>query len=105
MNTWFARLPPELILSIMDRIDVLDLPAFICSNYPLLRHNNIAPQLSTLEVAAMRQRTLHGPPFSRAPLPRNDLPLPPELWLPVSRNLSLDDKISFAVATWWLRWA
>lgn len=98
-------LPAELILSILDRIDVLDLPAFVCAIFSLLRHHGIAPPASQQEVSAMRRANINPLALPRRQSFRQDCllgihSLPAELRVQVNRYLSMGDRIVFAIAIW-----
>ena len=101
----FYQLPAELILNVLDQIDTLDLPAFICAVFTLLRHHNIAPNVSADEAAAIRRMPLRACERSdiRSRATGSSLglhSLPPELVVHINQHLTTGERINFAVATW-----
>ena len=101
----FYRLPAELILHVLDQVDTLDLPALICAVFGLLRHHNIAPNVSAHEATVMRRVSLSisgGPEMrGRSAVSSPGLQrLPPELVVQINRHLTTGERVNFAVATW-----
>lgn len=100
-----SLLPAELLLSVLDRVDALDLPAFVCAAFSLLRHHGIAPPASQQEVSAMRRayiNPLASPrqlSFSQSSL-LGIQSLPAELRVQVNRYLGTGDRVVFAIAIW-----
>lgn len=98
-------LPAELILNVLDRVDVLDLPAFVCAIFSLLRHHGIAPPASPREVSAMRRVNIDPLASPRQQsFSQNCLlgihSLPAELRVQVNRYLGTGDRVVFAIAIW-----
>ena len=98
-------LPAELMLNVLDRVDVLDLPAFVCAIFSLLRHHGIAPPVSQEEVSAMRRANINPLASPRQqPFSQNCLlgihSLPAELRVQVNRYLGTGDRVVFAIAIW-----
>ena len=105
-NQWaLYRLPAELLLNILDRLDILEFPSVISAMFPLLRHHGIAPPILVGELSAMRSAAARGRVCQHA-IPchighRSGLAtLPIELLLQTTGYLSTGDKVNFTIATW-----
>ena len=99
-------LPPEIILVIVERVDIFDLPGLVCALYPVLSTHNIAGQVSRWEALALKRAS---PTVTCSPtgpclrLSGTGLPaLPMELRLQLYRYLNPADKVNLAVATMWM---
>lgn len=98
------QLPPELILAILDKLDLIVFPAMIIGMYHLLRHHGIAPLMSSLDLKRfLKCSNPDGPPRSKDDVSHNDpqgfYRLPMEIRLDVYKHLSARDKINFVLAT------
>lgn len=99
-------LPTEILLFILERVDALDLPPLICAIYTLLRRRGIASPVSTAEVLAMRRATFgilkpmqRRNHLSERPIGIQTLPL--ELILHINRQLTIAEKVNYAIAAMW----
>ncbi len=97
------QLPPELILAILDKLDLIVFPAMIIGMFHLLRHHGIAPAMTTTDLKLFlkcsnpsRLNNDTGPKTTAA---RGFYSLPMEIRLEVYRHLSAREKISFVLAT------
>ena len=104
-SCYLNNLPAELLFSILEVIDPLDLPAFLCANFTILSHHRIVWPLSPHEAYAIRRLnhpSLRLPKLGtgRAPVRSCLARLPPELRAFVNRYLSTEERIKFAMATW-----
>ena len=105
-NQWaLYRLPAELLLNILDRLDILEFPSVISAMFPLLRHHGIAPPILAAERSAMRSAAARGRVRQHAipshPGHRSGLAtLPIELLLQTTSYLSTAEKVNFTIATW-----
>ena len=93
------RLPPELLLNILDRLDFVEFPSVILALFPLLRRHGIAPPISDGEHRAMS---------TAARTYRCNIPgqlshlasIPFELLLQTARHLTTVDKVNLTIAIW-----
>jgi hypothetical protein len=118
---YFARLPNEILLEILEPLNVLDFSNLVPALYPLLRARNLAPTILLAEARTMMNfhrvwewgsaignmgpRATRWRPVSpiamRVPVFVTTIrSLPPELILHMSDYMSTQDKINFAIATW-----
>jgi hypothetical protein len=120
---YFARLPNEILLEILEPLNVLDFTSLVPALYPLLRARNLAPTILPVEARKMmslrrvwewdstvgntRPRTttwrwVSSVAMSVPVFVTTIRSLPPELILHMSDYMSTQDKINFAIAT--LEW-
>ena len=99
-NLPIYRLPPELVLNILDFLDLAEFPSLMFAIFHLLRHHGIAPSVPTHRMRSLIRTVRHshsaGPGLNRISY-RN---LPVELRLQVHRYLNAREKINFLLATW-----
>lgn len=98
------QLPPELILTILDKLDLIVFPAMIIGMFHLLRHHGIAPLMTSFDLKRfLKCSNPDGPPRSKDDVSHNDpkgfYRLPMEIRLDVYKHLSARDKINFVLAT------
>jgi hypothetical protein len=89
----FYRLPPELILDIMDLLSPEAFINFAFANYPFLHANGLAPALSAVRIDYIANSTRIPALF---PLFR----LPAEITLEIMRNMKPIDIMRFVMANY-----
>ena len=103
MRSYLHKLPPELLLLVLQHLNVLDLGALLCADYSLLRRWQIVDKMPWLEALTPDGRT---EPFRNLPARRPGLsctqgfPLPLELWLQMDPLFSYEDRLNLASALW-----
>lgn len=98
------QLPPELILTILDKLDLIVFPAMIIGMYHLLRHHGIAPLMTTTDLKRfLKCSNPDSQSRSKNDVIHNDpkgfYRLPMEIRLDVYKHLRARDKINFVLAT------
>lgn len=89
------RLPPELILNILNMLGVVDFSSFTFAAFHLMRRHGIAPDFTTERIVTLLSPSPSGQfAVSSGPL-RN---LPTELVLDLMQQLDITDTISFLFA-------
>ena len=89
------RLPPELIIEICDRIDMVNFPSFMVATYHLLRRNGVIPQYPTVLLQSMLLRVEEDTTSNSTSL----MGLPSELLLAIGEDLSMQEKVTMVLAT------
>ena len=96
------RLPPELILKIVDQLDLIEFPAMIIAMFHLLRHHGIAPSMPTVDLKVFLKCSNFRPRAYDTVTDTNSQGfrrLPIEVRLQIYRHLCPRDKINFVLAT------
>ena len=100
------RLPPELVLNILDHIEMAELPKAIGALYHLLAHHGIVAQLPRRELKwttgllAWPMHLISTIPFFSC---RGAFHLPIELSLGIQQYLSAQDKVNYVLAIYKIR--
>lgn len=92
-------LPPELMLSILDMLSVVEFSRFTVAAFHLMRRHGIAPALTTERVVTLLSPPLPGQIPASGGMLRG---LPTELVLALMEELNATDTVSFLLANYQL---
>ena len=95
-------LPAEMLIHILDRLDLVDLPAFVAAAYPLLRHHGLAPALAPRGYTWMERPRYSAFALATSSILVGIRYLPLEILVQVTGHLSVEEKITFIIANWGL---
>lgn len=98
MATPLYRLPAELLINIVDRVDLVNFPALMIAIFHLLRKRGIVPTYPTdmLQLVLLRQGDGDANATSLATMPK-------ELLLAIGQTLTTNEKIHMVLATYRMR--
>ena len=93
------RLPPELVVSIMDQLEIRDIPAVIFGMYHLLRRHGIAPILPSGHIVLTEgYPTRRGAISAAVGAALRLANLPEELFRNITSHWNLREKVAFVLA-------
>ncbi|KAI4242484.1 MAG: hypothetical protein L6R40_004038 [Gallowayella cf. fulva] len=99
-QTPIFRLPTEMLVNIVDRVDLVNFPNFLIACFHLFRQRGIVPSYPTemLQTLLLREEEgkIQSPPHSLQTMPL-------ELILAISQTLDTHEKIHMILATYCMR--
>ncbi|KAL8857767.1 MAG: hypothetical protein Q9178_005667 [Gyalolechia marmorata] len=98
LETPVCRLPPEMLMNILERIDLVDIPAFTIATIHILRMRGVVPNYPSamLQLMLLREEKTHYQPNGLQNMPK-------ELLLAIGQSLTPNEKIHMVLATYRMR--